>query len=327
MRRNRGSNTAPGPHFSSLSTAIHRSQFVIGDLMQDLSGIWIPLVTPFAPDGAVDHAGLGRLVEMLAAAGIAGFVACGSTGEAAMLDEAEQHDVLRTVLAHAGGRNVVFGVSGIRPEAVCRRLAPLEGLPLAGVLVSSPSYVKPSQAGLRDFFTAVADASPCPVLLYDIPARTGVRIATDTMLALAAHPNIVGVKDCSDDIDHAQAIIDDGRLQLLAGNDYRVFTALCQGAAGAVTASAHLCPERFVALHAAIARGELPAARALWRGLRPLTHVLFEEPNPAPVKAALAERLDLGDGLRAPMTRASEAQRARTRAVLAALEAAGEQWH
>ena len=288
--------------------------------MLDLAGIWIPLVTPFAPDGAVDHSGLGGLVDTLAAAGVAGFVVCGSTGEAAMLEEAEQQDVLRTVLAHAGGRRVVLGVSGIRPDDVARRLRRLEGTALAGVLVPAPSYVKPSQAGLRDFFAAVADASPCPVLLYDIPSRTGVRSATETMLALAAHPNIRGVKDCSDDIDHAQVVIDDGRLQLLAGNDHRIFTALCQGAAGAIAASAHLRPELFVTLHEAVAHGDLRSARALWRGLHPLTRVLFEEPNPAPVKAALADRFGLGDDLRAPMTRASEAQRTRTRAVLAALE-------
>jgi 4-hydroxy-tetrahydrodipicolinate synthase len=269
--------------------------------MQDFAGVWVPLVTPFDRD-AIDHEGLRRLVRSLATSGIAGVVVCGSTGEAAALDESEQHAVLRTVLEAGPGLRVILGVSGVTPRSVATRLAGLHGLALSGVLVPPPSYVRPSQQGIADFFATVADASPCPLVLYDIPARTGVRIATETMLALARHPTIRAVKDCSADPDHVQAIVDDGRLQLLAGDDHRMFATLCQGGVGAIAASAHLRPDLFVRLHRSIQRGELHAARRLWQVLWPLTTALFDEPNPGPVKAALALRHGLRNELRAPMT-------------------------
>ncbi len=274
--------------------------------MQDFSGIWVPLVTPFT-DGAIDHDGLRRLVGMLATSGVAGLVVCGTTGEAAALDESEQATVLRTVLDECRGLPVIFGVSEVTPGSVAARLARLAEFSLAGFLIPPPYYVKPSQQGIEDFYLAIADTAETALVLYDIPARTGVRIETATMLSLAAHPKIVAVKDCSGDLDHAQAIVNDGRLQLLAGDDHRMFATMCQGGVGAITASAHVRPELFVALHRHIRANDLHAAANLWRSLWPLTKVLFDEPSPGPVKAALAHRLGLRDELRAPMSRASSA--------------------
>jgi 4-hydroxy-tetrahydrodipicolinate synthase len=269
-------------------------------------GIWVPLVTPFA-HGAVDHAGLARLVASLGAGGVAGFVVCGSTGEAATLSDAERQAVLRTVLAAAPGLPAIVGVSGVATAQVREQLLRWAESPIAGFLVTPPHYVKPSQAGIEEHFSTLADASPLPILLYDIAARTGVRIETDTMLRLAAHPRIAGVKDCSDDLDHLQALLNDGRLAVYCGNDHHILASLALGSAGAIAASAHLRPERFVQLQRHVDRGELPEARALWARLWPLVMTLFEEPNPAPVKAALAALHGLSDELRAPMTRASVA--------------------
>jgi 4-hydroxy-tetrahydrodipicolinate synthase len=288
--------------------------------MQDFAGIWVPLVTPF-DHGAVDHEGLRQLVLTLTSSGMAGVVVCGSTGEAAALDDAEQLAVLHTVLAARPGIRVIMGVSGVTPAAVAARLRRFGELGLAGVLVPPPSYVRPSQQGIADFFATVAEAAPCPLLLYDIPARTGVRIATATMLALAEHPKIRAVKDCSADTDHAQAVIDDGRLQLLGGDDHRMFTTLCQGGVGAIAASAHLRPDLFVALHRALQQSDLPTARRLWRGLWPLTQALFAEPSPGPLKAALAPRHGLRDELRAPMTRATPEAAQRVAEILTRLDA------
>lgn len=289
--------------------------------MQDFAGIWVPLVTPFI-NGAVDQAGLKRLVAHLGNQGLAGLVVCGSTGEAASLDGAEQLAVLHTVLEARGELRVMMGVSGVTPAGVAGRLRGLAGLPLAGVLVPPPYYVKPSQQGIADFYTAVADASPHPVVLYDIPGRTGVRIETDTMLRLASHPQIRAVKDCGGDLDHTQAVIDDGRLQLLCGDDSRLFVSLCQGAVGAIAASAHLRPDLFADVHCLLLEGDLHAARRLWKALWPLTRALFDEPNPGPVKAALAPCLDLRDELRAPMTTASAGLALRIRGLLGAIDAA-----
>lgn len=272
----------------------------------DFSGLWIPLVTPFRA-GAVDRPALARLVRHLAAQGVAGFVPCGSTGEAAMLDADEIDAVLATTIDAAGGKPVMAGLSGVRPDAVAARARQLaERHAIAAFLLAAPGYVKPSQAGLADFFTRVADASPRPLVVYDIPSRTGVRIEPATLLALAAHPNIVAVKDCSGDRAAAEALLADGRLALLAGNDDEVFDQLARGAAGAITASAHLATDRWVALVRAMAEGRLADARSLWRGLSPLARAAFVEPNPAPVKAALAAQGWIANELRAPMQPARE---------------------
>lgn len=280
----------------------------------DFAGIWLPLVTPFKhADGGVDHVALGRLVRQAATAGVAGFVACGSTGEAAMLDAAEQQAVLATVIRAAGGRPVLMGLAGTRPEQVAQHARQLAAAtPPAGWLLTAPAYVKPSQAGIADFFHRVAEATSQPVVAYDIPARTGVRIQPATLLALADHPRIVAVKDCSADRAAADALLADGRLALLAGNDDELFDQLARGAAGAITASAHLATAGFVALADALrGPGRLDEARALWRQLQPITRLAFAEPNPAPIKAALALAGALHQGLRAPLqTAAPETSRA-----------------
>jgi 4-hydroxy-tetrahydrodipicolinate synthase len=188
--------------------------------MQDFSGIWVPLVTPFDARGALDLRALSRLVRHLAGQGVAGFVACGSTGEAAMLSKPEQDAVLACTLAAAQGLPVWMGLSGVQPAAVARRARALavrhagganaiasqvgEGdqsgqSTLSGFLLSAPAYVRPSQAGIVQFLQQVGDASPLPIVAYDVASRTGVRIQAATLLALADHPRIVAVKDCSGD--------------------------------------------------------------------------------------------------------------------------------
>lgn len=275
--------------------------------MLSFDGIWVPLVTPFA-QGEVDHPALRRMVQHLTALGVAGFMPCGSTGEAAMLDEAEQDAVLATVLAAAGELPVVMGLAGTRPERVAARAERLAAQhAVAGWLVTAPAYVKPSQAAIGDYFHTVASATPLPVVAYDVPARTGVRIQPATLLALAEHPRIKAVKDCSSDRAAAEIVLADGRLALLAGNDDEIFDQLARGATGAIAASAHLATASFVALHRLMQAGELQQARALWRRLQPLTAAAFAEPNPAPVKAALARQGWLLDELRAPMWPAGEA--------------------
>ena len=276
------------------------------------SGIWVPLITPFAADGAVDHAALRGLVERCAKAEVAGLVALGTTGEPAALDEAEQDAVLATILAAAAGAvPVIVGVAGNHATSLRERVERLGALPIAGLLVPAPYYVRPSQAGIADHFARLADASAVPLVLYDIPYRTGVRIELDTLLALAAHPNIGAVKDCAGSVETTLALIRDGRLQVLAGNDIEMFATCCAGGSGAIAASAHLRPRDFVAMHRALADGRLADARAIFHALVPLIAALGAEPNPAPVKAALAQLGLIGDVLRAPMTPVSAALRER----------------
>lgn len=285
----------------------------------DFSGLWVPLVTPFQ-DGHIDHAALRSLVQRLRGRGIAGFVACGSTGEAAALETAEQDAVLDTVADAADGLPVVMGLSGYHLGHVLERVRQLNQRPLAGLLVPAPHYIRPSQAGLRQWFEAIADASACPLIVYDIPYRTGATLELATLRALAAHPRIRAIKDCGSDAAKTQALIADGALQVLAGEDGQIFSTVALGGAGAIAASAHWRPERLVECMQAIAQGELDRARPLWQALAPLIPALFAEPNPAPVKALLAQQGWMDDALRAPMTPASPALAERLRELAAAQE-------
>lgn len=272
-------------------------------------GLWIPLVTPLHHD-AVDHGALARLVARLKPGGIAGFVACGSTGEAALLDEQEQDAVLETICeAAASGPNalpVIVGVSGPRPGMVAARMQALaKRFPVHAFLLPPPSYIRPSQQGLLNFFQQIADQAPAPLVLYDIPYRTGVKIELPTLLALAGHPRIQALKDCGGQLQSTQALIDDGRLAVLAGEDHQLFGTLALGGAGAITASAHLLTPAYARLVQALAEERPEAARQIWHRLARLISLCFAESNPAPIKAVLARLGWLHNELRAPLHPAS----------------------
>ncbi|MET0540141.1 MAG: 4-hydroxy-tetrahydrodipicolinate synthase [Variovorax sp.] len=284
----------------------------------DFSGLWVPLVTPFAGE-AVDHAALRALVQRLAGAGIAGTVVCGSTGEAAALDDSEQLAALATVAEAAPGLPRIMGLSGYHLGQTIDWVRRLGREKLAGLLVPPPHYIRPSQQGLVHWFTAIADASAAPVLIYDIPYRTGATLDRDTLLALAAHPNIVAIKDCGGDADKTRAVIADGRLQVLAGEDTQIFSTVAEGGVGAIAASGHLQTGHFVQVIRLLREGRLAEARTQWQPLLPLIELMFAEPNPAPVKAALALDGLMSDALRPPMTNASESIRVRLHAMLGSL--------
>lgn len=283
--------------------------------MSTFSGVWVALVTPFR-DGQVDFPALRTLAAHLIDAGAAGLVVCGTSGEAAALEEGEQLAVLDAVLDVVPASRVVMGLSGNNQAALLARLQRIGHRPLAGLLVPAPYYIRPSQQGLVAFFTALADASPLPIILYDIPYRSAVSLELETLRQLARHPRIVAIKDCGGDLRKTQALIQDGVLDVLTGEDEQIFATLCLGGSGAISAAAHLRTADFVQLVAHLQRGELLAGRALFRELLPLIRLAFVEPNPAPVKSLLAMQGLIVDELREPMQRCSAALRDRLRAEL-----------
>jgi len=285
-------------------------------------GIWLPLVTPFRAH-EVDYVALRRLVAHYRNSGLAGMVVCGSTGEAAALDEAEQLSVLDTVLAEAGDLPVVMGLAGNQLRNVLDRLNGLRERPLAGVLAPAPYYIRPSQEGLQGYFRELADRSRAPLLIYDIPYRTGVTLSLETLFALAGHGNIRGIKDCGGNAETTQALIADGRLAVLAGEDHQLLATLCMGGQGAIIASAHIRPDLFSALWQAVADQRLGDARSLFHALMPMIRLMFAQPNPGPVKALLARQGWLSDELRLPMTPASAALAGQLAAAWEALDAVG----
>ncbi|EFF78062.1 4-hydroxy-tetrahydrodipicolinate synthase [Achromobacter piechaudii] len=281
-------------------------------------GVWVPLVTPFS-GGAVDGGALRRLVRHYASAGVDGLVVCGSTGEAASLDDAEQLAVLDAVLTEAGRLPVIMGLAGNHQGHVLQRLSAFGTRPLAGILAPAPYYVRAGQEGAAAYFRRLADASRFPLVLYDIPYRTGTTLDTSTLLSLAAHPNVAAIKDCGGSLDKTLALIADGQMNVLAGEDLQTLSVLCLGGAGMIAAAAHLRPDLFVAMYRAVRNQQLDQARRLFHALAPVIRLSFEEPNPGPLKAQLGRQGLLTEELRQPMPTASAALAARLDAAVAGL--------
>jgi 4-hydroxy-tetrahydrodipicolinate synthase len=281
-------------------------------------GVWVPLVTPFS-GGAVDGGALRRLVRHYAAAGVDGLVVCGSTGEAASLDDAEQLAVLDAVLNEAGRLPVIMGLAGNHQGHVMQRLSAFGTRPLAGILAPAPYYVRAGQEGAAAYFRCLADASRFPLVLYDIPYRTGTTLDTATLLSLAAHPNIAAIKDCGGSLAKTLALIADGQMNVLAGEDLQSLSTLCLGGTGMIAAAAHIRPDLFVAMHQAVRAQQLDLARRLFQALVPVIQLAFAEPNPGPLKAQLGRQGLLSDELRLPMPAASAALAARMDAAVAGL--------
>jgi 4-hydroxy-tetrahydrodipicolinate synthase len=209
-----------------------------------------------------------------------------------------------------------MGLSGYHMEQTQDWVKALNHHPIAGLLVPAPHYIRPSQAGLLHWFITLADCATKPLIIYDIPYRTGSHLTLDTLLALAAHPNIRAVKDCGGDADKTRALIKDGRLQVLAGEDAQILATQRMGGVGAIAASAHLKTAQFVQVLDWMRRGESVQAQQLWETLAPLVQAVFSEPNPALIKAALAHQGQIHNELRLPMMPASAVAEQRLLALL-----------
>ncbi|HWV07063.1 4-hydroxy-tetrahydrodipicolinate synthase [Ralstonia sp.] len=281
------------------------------------SGIWIPLVTPFHRDH-VGTAALRRLVRHYQSAGVSGFVALGTTGEAALLSQIERYTVLEAIADACGDRTpFLIGVGAADTREVCAQIRHYEHWNSAGYLVPPPYYVCPSQAGLRWHYAQLAASTARPVVLYNVPKRTGVSIAPQTALVLAEQPNIVAIKECV--AEHFGAL-QGGPLDVLSGDDGALLDCLAHGGMGGILAGAHLRPELFVALVAHHRAGRIDEARRLAGALAPLAALLFAEPNPAPLKALLSAQGSIGADTRAPILPVSESLHRRLMTAMHTLE-------
>jgi 4-hydroxy-tetrahydrodipicolinate synthase len=279
------------------------------------SGIWVPLVTPFqalahasSEAGPVDLATAQRLARFYADEGVAGLVVCGTTGEPATLSVSEQHALLSAVLEAVQGRcPVMMGAAGNHTDALAQRLRLLDSFDLAGVLISPPAYVKPSQAGIIAHYLKLADATRHPIVLYNIPSRTGVNMEPITVAKLVATGRFPAIKESAGNVPQLLNLLEIPQLDVLCGDDILLLTSLLLGARGGISATAHIRPDLFVALYHQVEQGHTAAAQSLFQQLKPLIEAMFSEPNPAPLKAALAQQGWLLETLRLPMTPVSEA--------------------
>jgi len=286
--------------------------------MRSFDGIWIPLITPFH-DGKIDFPALQALARSMFDAGVSGLVACGSTAEPAALDDDEQLAVLDAILDAVPGCPVAMGLAGNRQVAMLEKMQKIQQRPVAGLLIPAPYFIRPSQQGLRAFYLAMADAAEVPVIIYNIPYRSGVNIDAATIIALAEHERIVAVKDCGGSATATMDLIAHGGLQILTGEDEQIFTTLCLGGSGAITAAAHIRPDLFVRVAQLVRAQRLAEAREQFYALLPLIRLLFAEPNPAVIKTALSMMGMLHDELRAPMQPSSPALHERLRRELSRL--------
>lgn len=258
---------------------------------QPVSGVLLPLVTPFA-DGEIDEQSLARLLHRYRGSGISGLVLSGTTGESPTLSRHEVDRLVDLVAGELDGSLPIYlGVTGNDTRSVADDIAGLDRLPLDGYLVTAPYYNRPSQAGLGAHFDAVAEQTDRAVIVYNIPYRTGVNLANRTLLALAdRHANIVGVKDSSGDIKQSLELIREGagRLSVLTGEDHLFFLCVALGGAGGILAAGHVLPEHFVKVFDDLVAGRRDDALSTWNQLSPWVPLLFDEPNPVPLKAWLA---------------------------------------
>ncbi|HEY5131361.1 MAG TPA: 4-hydroxy-tetrahydrodipicolinate synthase [Bradyrhizobium sp.] len=280
------------------------------DLRTSLHGLWLPLVTPFR-NGALDEVSLRRLVRHYAALPVNGLVLAATTGESLTLEPRETERLVFTVRNEVGGaRNlpVCLGLSGSNTSALLDTLDRTAAWPIDGYLISCPYYSRPSQHGLELHFGALADRAAHPVMLYNIPYRTGVNLGNEAMLRLADHPDIVGLKDCSADRNQSLDLMRRRPLgfAVLTGEDAQYYEALIDGADGGILASAHIETETFANIRSLVVAGERDAALSCWRSVAELTRLLFSEPSPAPIKYWLW-RTGLIDSaeVRLPMTEVS----------------------
>jgi len=281
-------------------------------------GILTALVTPFR-DGGIDDEALAALVERQAAAGVAGVVPCGSTGESATLSHAEHRHVVEVVVEAAAGRiAVVAGTGSNSTQEAIELTQHARQAGADGALLLSPYYNKPTQEGIYLHYAAVARETGFPLVVYNIPGRTASNITPETLSRLAEIENVVGVKEACGDIDQIAHVIascpDD--FSVLSGDDGLLLPLLAVGGNGCISTTSNVVPESICRLYAAWQAGDPARALALHQQLMPLFDVLFCETNPIPVKAALALMGLVGDEIRLPLTPIGEANRERLGLVL-----------
>jgi len=290
-----------------------------GSRLPAFHGTGVALVTPFTPDFAVDYAGWRRLLDFCIEGGVEHLVVNGTTGESPTTTPAEKIELLRLAKEHVAGRvPLVYGIGSNDTAAAEELLRTTDLRGVAAVLSASPAYNKPSQAGLIAHYQRLADASPVPLILYNVPGRTASNLAADTTLRLAQHPNIIGIKEASGLMEQCLTIAarKPADFLLLSGDDLLTPALIACGAEGVISVMANAFPKRFADLTRAALAGDFAAARGELFRLLPLNPLMYEESNPVGVKAALEALGVCGAAVRLPLLEASAGLKERIRKVI-----------
>ena len=278
------------------------------------------MITPMTTEGEVDLAQTSELAKALVASGTETIVSTGTTGEVPTLSDDEQYDVWRTVKAAVGPDvAVIAGATDNNTAASIERARAAADLGLDGLLCTVPAYNKPTQPGLIAHFTAIAEASSLPCMLYNVPSRTALNMTAETTLELAQLPNVIGIKEASGSIEQTAHIIEHapGGFRVWSGNDGDTLPILAVGGYGVVSVASHLAGRQIAEMIAAAVAGDLATAGAIHRRLLPLVDVIFYESSPGPLKWAINHLgFEVGPP-RLPLVEASEAAQALIRGELA----------
>ncbi len=283
-------------------------------------GLGTALVTPFL-SGKVDYEAYRALVRRQAESGVDFLVPLGSTAETPCLTDEEKVEIVRITKSESAGKPVVVGVGANSFSATLRNMRLLDDCDADAYLVVVPFYNKPTQEGLYQYFKSVASETDKPVILYNVPGRTGTNMKTETTLRLAEIPNIVAIKEASGDV--AQ-VIDIKRqapegFTVLSGNDDQTLPLMASGIDGVISVVSNVVPDMMASLVKAVNDSNLREAVRLNNGLVPLYHACFAESNPIPVKAALSLMGLCADEMRLPLTPATESTKALLKRVLSEL--------
>ena len=287
-----------------------------------LRGCGTALVTPFTADGSVDYEAYAALVDRQVAAGVDFLVPLGTTGETPTLSDGEKTAIFQLVKEHAKGLPLMPGVGTNSLSGTLANIRLMEPLCPAALLVVVPYYNKPTQQGLYEYFKAVAGETSLPVVIYNVPGRTGANILPDTVLRLAAEvPNIRGIKEASGNFTQVSLLarsLPEG-FSLLSGDDDMTLAYMAAGAHGVISVASNIAPAEVAQMVHALERDDISAARALHQRLFPLFKACFAESNPGPAKAALAGLGLCGETLRLPLVAASDTTKALMQKVLSEL--------
>jgi 4-hydroxy-tetrahydrodipicolinate synthase len=280
----------------------------------DLHGVWVPLITPFDASGSVDIEAIERLCGEYLADGVAGIVALGTTGEAPALDAGEKDAVIAACSRACAARNapLIVGTGTNNTRSTIAATNAIAGIPaVAAALVVVPYYIRPSEAAIVEHYRVVAAASPVPVIVYNIPSRTGRGLGSAALLEVARIPNVAGVKQAVGALDADTLEVLAGApagFSLLGGDEAFAFPTVCMGGVGAIAAASHLCTARFVAMIDCALAGKVDDGRAHSEALLPMIQAGFSEPNPAVFKGVLhAQGRIAAPDVRMPLANASAA--------------------
>ncbi|SKA20021.1 dihydrodipicolinate synthase [Trichlorobacter thiogenes] len=281
-------------------------------------GSIVAIVTPFT-NGTVDEKKLRELVDFQIENGTDAIVACGTTGESSTLDNEEHLNVIKIVFDQAKGRVPVIAGTGSNSTAEAIHLTrEAKAIGVAGVLLVTPYYNKPTQEGLYRHYLAIADAVEIPQILYNVPGRTAVNLLPETVARLAGHKNIVAIKEATGSLQQASEVLAlcGDQIDVFSGDDFITFPMMACGAKGVISVTANIMPKAIGDLTDAFFAGDLEKARQLHLQTLKINNAMFIESNPVPVKTALAMMGKCSDEVRLPLVPMSDANKAKLEAIM-----------